>query len=161
MATERSPHPPADLRALLTNWLLWGTVIAGSTGLIWSLANWHEGITELAAALVLAAIVAELLKVKIYQARQQTLSFSLSMVVIMAAVTSEPLLGPLVGLTAALTHRVANRQKEPVRSPSTSPMSAWRLGPRAWCIHCCGHPGSTSAWATWQPRASRSSRSTC
>ena len=112
MAADRPPTPFAIPRLLLASWLLWGTVIHRMS-LIWSLANWHDGVTELAAALVVAAIVAELLKVKIYQARQQTLAFSLSMVVIMAAVTSEPLLGPLIGLCASLTHLFASRQKAP------------------------------------------------
>ena len=99
-------------RPLLARGLLWGTVLAGAAGLAWSLFGLRDSANALAIPLVLtAAIVAELLKVSIYEARAQTLTFTLSVVVIMAAITIDPLLGPLVGLIAALLHVVATRQR--------------------------------------------------
>src|SRR5579859_3992065 len=114
MATEPGNTVRMDVRAVLARALLWGTVLAGSGSLIWSLAGLRDSVNWLTVVVVLsAAILAEWLKVSIYETRTQTLSFTLSVAVIMAAITIDPLLAPLVGLTAALLHVVARRQRAP------------------------------------------------
>lgn len=112
MAAERTNTLSVVPRRVLARGLLWATVLAGAGGLGWSLLGLRDSADGATIALALVAvIVAELLKVTIYEARQQTLSFSLSVLVIMAAITIEPLLGPLVGLIAALVHVLATRQR--------------------------------------------------
>jgi diguanylate cyclase (GGDEF)-like protein len=112
MAADQTNIVRADLRPLLARGLLWGTVLAGTAGLIWSLVGLRDSANWLTILVVLcAAILAEWLKVSIYETRAQTLSFTLSVVVIMAAITIDPLLAPLVGLTAAVLHVVARRQR--------------------------------------------------
>src|SRR5438874_2434934 len=111
-----SANARADRRPLLARWLLWGTVLAGTAVLVWSLLGLRELANGLTIPLVLAAaFVAEWLKVSIYETRAQTLSFTLSVVVIMAAITIDPLLAPLVGFTAALLHVLATRQRAPAK----------------------------------------------
>ena len=95
--TEQPPRPPRnDSRTAVGRALLWATVLGGWAALAWAITDFsgHPNFTQACLALA-AASVAELLKVTIYEAREQTLSFSLSVVVIMAAVTAEPSLGPV------------------------------------------------------------------
>src|SRR5713226_3690350 len=102
MAAKQTTTARADPRPLLARGLLWGTVLAGSAVLVWSLIGLRELANGMTIPLVLgAAFVAEWLKVSIYETRAQTLSFTLSVVVIMAAITIDPLLAPMVGFTAA------------------------------------------------------------
>jgi diguanylate cyclase (GGDEF)-like protein len=101
---------------VLGNALLWLTVLAGSGALGWSLFGLpHVGDIGLAALVVVAAIVGELLKVTIYEARRQTLSFSLSVVVIMAAITIDPVLGPVAALMSSAAHVLVARQRSPIK----------------------------------------------
>jgi diguanylate cyclase (GGDEF)-like protein len=90
----------------------WGTVLAALGGLAWSLINLRQGADWRAVALLIVAMIAaEALKVTIYQARQQTLSLSLSVVVILSAIAIDPHFGPPVGLLAGLVHVIAIRQR--------------------------------------------------
>ena len=79
MAAKHTNALRADPRAFLARGLLWGTVLAGAAGLAWSLIGLRESANALAIPLVLAAaILAEVFKVSIYEARAQTLTFTLS-----------------------------------------------------------------------------------
>ena len=56
-----------------------------------------------------------MLKLTIYEARKQTLSFTFSVATIMAAITVEPHFGPIAGLLAGLLHVLATRQRAPAK----------------------------------------------
>jgi diguanylate cyclase (GGDEF)-like protein len=101
---------------LIRSSLLWGTVVIGLGILSWSIVSLVRGTDPRLALLVLSvAVVGELLKVTIYEAKRETLSFSLSVVVIMAAVTVDPPLGPAAAITAGLIHVLAIRQRAPIK----------------------------------------------
>lgn len=89
-------------------------MVTGLAVLLWSSVTLARSANWSIVLLVLPAVlVAELLKVKIYEAKRQTFSFSLSVVVIMAAVTVDPALGAVAAAAAGLIHVVAVRQRAP------------------------------------------------
>ena len=109
-----SSHGATQVGLATARALLLATVLAGAAGLAWSINGLRESPDWWLGLLVLVAgIVAELLKVTIYEAKRQTFSFSLSVVVIMAAITIEPPLGPTAALITASIHLVATRQRVP------------------------------------------------
>ena len=118
---------------MLGSALLWLTVLAGSGSLGWSLFGMPlVGDVGLAALVVCAAIVGELLKVTIYEARRQTLSFSLSVVVIMAAITIDPVLGPMAALVSSAAHVLVARQRAPIKIAFNLSNPVMSAGVAAW-----------------------------
>src|SRR5579859_12386 len=79
--------------------LLWLTVGLGLAVLGWSTVSLARAANPWVVLVVLpAVIIGERLKVSILEARRETLSFSLSVVVIMAAATLDPPLAPVAAL---------------------------------------------------------------
>jgi diguanylate cyclase (GGDEF)-like protein len=96
--------------------LVWLTAVAGLATLVSSAVHLaHGSDVRILAGVLAATVVGELLKVTIYEARRQTLSFSLSVVVIMGAVTVDPWFAPWAAFVASLTHVVAARQRNPIK----------------------------------------------
>jgi diguanylate cyclase (GGDEF)-like protein/putative nucleotidyltransferase with HDIG domain len=84
---------------------LWATGLSGAVAVLWSIYRVTEASTwlKLVPFLVLAA-VAEFVKIRIYEGRQDEINVSFSVAVTMAATTFLPHGGPIVGLAGALTH---------------------------------------------------------
>jgi len=132
--TEQSPRALTTERGrLVGHLLLWLTVLAGTAALAWSVASFaHVADLWLAALVLAAAVLAELLKVTIYEARRQTLSFSLSVVVIMAAITVEPSLGPSAAVISSILHLLATRQRDPTKIAFNLGNLVMSAGAAAW-----------------------------
>jgi HD superfamily phosphohydrolase YqeK len=97
--------------------MLWSTVCAAMLALGWSLFTVVTTSAWLAVApLLVLAVVAELIKVNVYEAdRQQRISFSFGTVVTMAAVTINPAYAPLSELSSDLVHVIVGRQRDPIK----------------------------------------------
>jgi diguanylate cyclase (GGDEF)-like protein len=96
--------------------IVWSTVLTALVGLTWSFSGLGRQTDWSGVPLIIAgAIAAEVLKLTIYEARKQTLSFTFSVATIMAAITVEPHFGPLTGLFAGVLHVLAARQRAPAK----------------------------------------------
>jgi diguanylate cyclase (GGDEF)-like protein len=106
-------RPSAAARpAWLVTLVLGSTVAGGALLVAWSLAESQRrqlGLDLLPLAALV--VVAELLRVQVYEANRQRIELSFSIAVIMGAVTLNPAGTPLVGLAAAATHVVMTRQR--------------------------------------------------
>lgn len=100
-ATAR-PAPPR-----LARWLLWAVVAGGAAAATWSAraVDWTRSWPVVTALLALA-VVADMLKVRIYERDGHRISLSFTACVTTAAITLLPPAAPLVTLTGAIFHVV-------------------------------------------------------
>lgn len=95
------------------SWLLWSTVAAGVCVIITSLLSLRGSVNSLLLfTLLILAIGAELLTVRVQEAGKQRISLSFTIAVTMAAVVMAPALAPLVSLAAAGLHVAMQRQRQ-------------------------------------------------
>ena len=111
IAPVATPPPPRS--SLLAPAMLWLTVTSGVLAISWSVVQvaltsaWLELLPFLG-----VAVLAELLKIQVYESSKQRLSLSFSNAAVLAAVTAAPYIAIPVALAAGLMHVIVGRQRQ-------------------------------------------------
>jgi len=144
----RQSSQQIGLRQRLEAVLLWGAVLAGLYISGWSVLTIARlDAWDVVLPLLCAAVIAELLKVRIYQVQLQTLSFSFGIVVTMAAATAHTYAAALVGLAGALVYLGTSRPRGTAKILFNLVNPALAGGAAGWLYRVIApHQSAFTAW---------------